>query len=77
LADPGDPTDDPSAAWPEVRRLVAAGTVRVLARSADEDHWQRQVFDPTRLPDGIESTADPVLAFRPYAYGVSASRRLS
>jgi catalase len=77
LADPGDPTDDPSTPWPELRRLVPAGTVHIEARSADEDHWQRQVFDPIRLPDGIAPSADPVLAFRPHAYGVSAARRLS
>lgn len=77
LADPGDPVDDPSSAWPEVRRLVPAGTLHIVARSADEDHWQNQVFDPIRLPEGIDATADPVLAFRPHAYGVSASRRLS
>ena len=77
LADPGDPTDDPSAAWPELRRLIPAGTLHIETRSADEDHWQNQVFDPSRLPDGIEPTADPVFTFRPHAYGVSASRRLS
>jgi catalase len=77
LADPGDPTDDPSTPWPELRRLIPAGTMHIEARSADEDHWQRQVFDPIRLPDGITPSADPVLAFRPHAYGVSAARRLS
>jgi catalase len=77
LADPNDPTDDPSSPWPELRRLIPAGTVHIAARSAEEGHWQRQVFDPIRLPEGIDPAADPVLAFRPHAYSVSASRRLS
>jgi catalase len=31
---------------------------------------------PTRLAPGMEQSDDPVLAFRPRAYAVSAKRRL-
>ena len=77
LGEPGDPTDDPSKAWPEQRRLVSAGTLAITGLAADQQHWERQVFDPTRLPEGVEQSDDAVLAFRPQAYGVSAERRLS
>ena len=77
LAEPGDVTDDPSAGWPEQRRLVPAGTIEVLRRSAQAEDWERAVFDPTNIAPGIELSDDPVLAFRPHAYSVSAARRLS
>ena len=35
------------------------------------------VFDPSRVTDGIECSADPVLGFRPRAYSDSVARRTS
>ena len=77
LAEPGDPTDDPSAGWPEHRTLIPAGTFEVLRRSPKANDWEHAVFDPSNIAPGIELSDDPVLAFRPHAYSVSASRRLS
>jgi catalase len=34
------------------------------------------VMDPMRLTDGIEPSADPILAARPKAYAVSIERRM-
>ena len=76
FAGPNDPTDDPSRAWPEHRQLCPAGHFVISGRSADETHWQKSVFDPARLASGVERSGDPVLAFRPGAYSVSATRRL-
>jgi catalase len=75
FAEPGDSTSDPTVAWPEQRKLLQAGQIIVTARSANEDHWQQQVFDPTRVPPGVELSDDPILAFRTRAYAVSAQRR--
>lgn len=75
FAEPCDRTDDPSIAWPEYRLLLSAGTVVVTARATSESLWQKSVFDPTRLSEGITVSDDPVLAFRPHAYSVSAERR--
>lgn len=77
FAEPDDPTHDPSQAWPEHRPLIPAGQLHVTARSAREEHWQRQVFDPTRLAPGVEASDDKMLAFRRHAYSVSAERRLA
>jgi catalase len=77
LAEPGDPTDDPSKAWPDERRLIPAGTIEVLRRSPKAADWERSVFDPANLAPGVEMSDDQVLAFRPHAYSVSAGRRLS
>ncbi|GLZ33783.1 catalase-related peroxidase [Lentzea sp. NBRC 105346] len=77
FAEPGDPTHDPSRAWPEHRTLLPAGQFVITGRTADEEKWQRSVFDPTRLAEGVELSDDPVLRFRPGAYSISAERRLS
>lgn len=74
LAEQGDPVDDPTADWPASRERVVAGTIEVTSTAAGGDEL---VFDPTRLVDGIEASADPILAFRPRAYSVSAGRRSS
>jgi catalase len=75
FAEPGDPTADPTIAWPEQRTILPAGQIIVTSRSSNEDHWQQQVFDPTHVPAGVELSDDPILAFRAQAYAVSAQRR--
>jgi catalase len=77
FAAPDDPTHDPSQAWPEHRPLIPAGQLHVTARSAREEHWQQQVFDPTRLAPGVEPSDDKMPAVRRHAYSVSAERRLA
>ena len=77
IAEAGDDPDDPTVAWPADRPRVAAGRLELTAISADQDaECERQVFDPMRLTDGIEPSADPILNFRPLAYDVSIRRRL-
>jgi catalase len=76
FADAGDTTTDPTIAWPEERLLLPAGQIIITARASDEDHWDQQVFDPTRVAAGVELSADPILAFRAHAYATSAERRL-
>jgi len=77
IAEEGDDTDDPTVEWPAGRRRVVAGRLELTAISADqENECERQVFDPMRLTDGIEPSADPILNFRPLAYDVSVRQRL-
>ena len=76
VAEPGDDVDDPSSHWPSDRRRVDAGTLELDRVIGDpERDGEIVVFDPVRITDGIELTADPVLAFRPAAYSESATRR--
>jgi catalase len=76
IADPGDPTDDPSAAWPKSRQRTTVGAVRVTGLDSEREQGDDVlVFDPTRVTDGIECSADPVLRFRPGAYSESVKRR--
>jgi catalase len=76
VAMPGDPTDDPSAAWPGSRWRVDAGTLEVTGlETGRETGGDVLVFDPTRVTDGIELSDDPVLRFRRDAYSASVARR--
>lgn len=72
----GDPTDDPTALWPEERERVTAGRLEVTAMAADpEADGGIVVFDPVNVVDGIELPDDPILDARTKAYSVSAARR--
>jgi catalase len=78
LAEQGDPTDDPTADWPDERETVTAGTLELTeAIPSPEKDGHIDVFDPMRLTDGIEPSDDPILRFRPRAYDVSARRRMA
>ncbi len=76
VAEPGDPTDNPSKSWPESRRTIDVGTFiidRVLPES--EGSCREINFDPTILPSGIHTSDDPFPAARSAAYSVSYNRR--
>jgi catalase len=76
LANPGDPTADPSKAWPEDRRAVEVGTLVVQQIQAEPDGPCRDInFDPTVLPPGIRTSDDPFPAARSSAYAKSYDRR--
>ena len=76
LAAPGDQTSDPRKNWPDDRKRVIAGTLEISELDpSPEQGGEIVVFDPMRLTDGIEPSDDPILAYRPRAYSVSAERR--
>lgn len=75
LAVESDPVDDPAAAWPEDRDTVIAGTLKITEPRTGADANDALVFDPTRVTDGIETSNDPVLLFRPRVYSLSAQLR--
>ncbi|SFF81772.1 catalase [Actinacidiphila alni] len=75
LGEDGDPTDDPSVAWPQERTEITAGRLELTGPVDDQRLWDTQRFSPVRLTDGIELSDDPVLAFRANAYAESYRRR--
>ncbi len=78
LAAPGDPLEDPSAAWPKDRQRVRVGSLELTDHETGrETGGDVLVFDPTRVTDGIECSNDPVLRFRPKAYSESVAQRTS
>ena len=78
LADPGDPTDDASKAWPGTRKVLNAGTLVLESSQAQNSGECRDVnYDPLILPSGIEASKDPLLAARSAVYARSYLRRTS
>lgn len=76
VANPGDPTADPTKAWPEDRRTVEVGTLIVQRIEAEADGPCRDInFDPTVLPSGIRVSDDPFPAARSSAYAKSYDLR--
>jgi catalase len=76
VANPGDPTADPSKAWPDDRRKVDVGSLVVSKIEPEAEGPCRDLnFDPTVLPAGIRTSDDPFPAARSAAYAVSYNRR--
>src|SRR6476620_9504213 len=76
LAEEGDPTDDPTAPWPEDRSRVPIGRLELVRPTTVEEIGDPvMLHDPTRLTDGIEPSDDPVLAVRLGVYEVSVAHR--
>lgn len=76
VANPGDPTADPTKAWPEDRERFEVGEVVATAIEAEPDGACRDVnFDPTVLPDGMSTSDDPFPAARSAVYQASFDKR--
>jgi catalase len=76
LAGSGDPTSDPTKAWPANRRVVDLGVITIKRIVPNSDAEQKKLlFLPTQLIDGIDMSDDPLIALRGAAYAVSFSRR--
>jgi catalase len=76
VANPGDPTADPSKAWPEDRRTIEVGTLTVQQIEPERDGPCRDInFDPTVLPSGIRTSDDPFPAARSSVYAKSYDLR--
>ena len=76
VAHPGDPTADPTKAWPADRRTIEVGTLTAQQVEAERDGPCRDInFDPTVLPAGMRTSDDPFPAARSAAYAKSYDLR--
>lgn len=76
LAEPGDPTNDPTLPWPQNRATIDAGTITIDAVHTEAPGNARDInFDPLVLPDGLAASDDPVLHARSAVYARSFNRR--
>lgn len=76
LAEAGDPLNDATALWPENRRRVTVGRLRIDAQAGEAETGDPVMnHDPTALTDGIEPSDDPILQIRRGVYEVSAAQR--
>ena len=72
LGEPGDPTGDPTAAWPE-RPTLVAGRLELTATADDREPI---IFDPTHVVGGLAlDEDDEILQLRRLAYGLSYATR--
>jgi catalase len=75
LAEAGDVIDDPSVSWPTSRTVVKLGVITIAhVVPNSEAQEQKLMFSPAAVADGIRP-ADPMVADRNAAYGVSYGRR--
>jgi catalase len=75
VAEKGDDIANASIAWPDTRKTIELGTIKIAKAMDDSIIAQRElVFLPTVMPDGIEP-ADPMIDTRAHAYVTSFSRR--
>lgn len=76
IAEEGDPTDDITKKWPEDRKKVELGTIK-LTKIADNNAAVTKVtiMDPIPRVEGIEESADPILEFRAGLYLLSGRER--
>jgi catalase len=75
MAGPDDEIDDLTRLWPQSREVVVAGELVVDRLHEDQELVDSYIFDPTRVPPGIELSDDPVLHFRSESYAESHRRR--
>lgn len=76
IGQPGDPTSDATAAWPDGREKVDLGTLTLDRVESDETSPATDInFDPLVLPAGIAPSDDPLLSARSAVYSRSFTRR--
>ncbi|KAI1478756.1 catalase related protein [Daldinia eschscholtzii] len=76
IAEDVDVTDDNTAKWPEDRRVVELGTIKLDSVADDQAAQQKRIiFDPIPRVEGIEASADPLLEVRAGVYLISGRER--
>jgi catalase len=77
VAEEGDVTKDNTKKWPEERKTVELGTIK-LDKVVEDDPVaaaKKVIFDPIPRVDGVEPSDDPLLDIRAHAYLVSGRER--
>ena len=76
VAEPGDPTNDATLAWPAQRRTIDAGVITIDQVHTEAADNARDVnFDPLILPEGLAPSDDPLPRARSAVYARSFDRR--
>ena len=76
IAEPGDPTNDPTVSWPDSRKVVNLGTISVTSAVVDNDAAEKRlVFMPNEAVNGLALSDDPFLEARAAAYEVGFDKR--
>ena len=78
IGNPTDPTSDATLVWPDDRKKIVVGTIRLTSVDPKSAETEKDLtYDPTHLTDGIELSDDPLPEFRAQVYSISIARRQS
>ncbi|KAA8569470.1 hypothetical protein EYC84_001101 [Monilinia fructicola] len=76
IAAEGDVTDDGTVHWPEDRKVVELGTIKVEGLLKDNEKEQKRIiFDPIPRVEGVDVSDDPLLDVRAGVYLISGKER--
>ena len=78
IAEEGDITDNATEIWPEERKIVELGEIKVEKVLGDDESLKEQkkvIFDPIPRVEGVETSDDPLLEVRANVYLVSGRQR--
>ncbi|KIV93026.1 hypothetical protein PV10_04271 [Exophiala mesophila] len=76
IAEEGDVTDDATVQWPEDRKIVKLGTIKLDKVTDNNDEQSRTtIFDPVPRIQGVEPSDDPLLDVRASLYLLSGRER--
>lgn len=76
VAEEGDEVDNTTVKWPETRKKVELGTIKLTTLVDDSLAAQKTIiFDPVPRVEGIESSDDPLIEFRAALYIISGRER--
>jgi catalase len=78
IAEEGDITDNATEIWPEERKIVELGIVKVVKTLSEEESLKEQkhvIFDPIPRVEGVEVSDDPLLDVRASVYLISGKQR--
>jgi len=78
VAEEGDVTNNATVLWPEERKIVELGTIKIEKVLSDEESLKEQktiIFDPIPRVSGVEPSDDPLLDVRASIYLISGRQR--
>jgi catalase len=78
IATEEDVTDNATDIWPEERKIVELGRIKIQQTLSDEESLKEQkqiIFDPIPRVDGVEPSDDPLLEVRASVYLTSGKQR--
>lgn len=78
IAEEGDVTDDATKHWPEERKVVELGTIKleeVEAEGQSKKEEQHMIYDPIPRVEGVEASEDPLLEMRAAVYLIGGRER--
>ncbi|KAF2867946.1 catalase-like domain-containing protein [Massariosphaeria phaeospora] len=78
VAEEGDVTNDATVLWPEDRKVVELGAIRVEQTLSEEESLKEQkqvIFDPIPRVEGVHVSDDPLLDVRASLYLLSGRQR--